>query len=93
MKLLNLFYHQVKTLGEDSDEEGISSWVMKSREKEKALKIEKELNEAGDEFGLGDLVKKEFKPKERDYTEKDLKVFVYIKAFNAVANFFVLTVV
>ena len=62
-------------MGEESDEEGASSWVERSREKEKLIKKEKEFADAGDQFGLGDLVKQEFKSKERTYTEKDLKVF------------------
>ena len=38
------------------------------------LKREKELSEVGDQFGVGNLIKKEFKEKEQSYTEKDLKV-------------------
>ena len=64
----------MKTLGEESDEESASKWVEKSRHKETVLKREKELAQVGDEFGLGDLVKSEFKEKQKNYTEKDLKV-------------------
>ena len=61
-------------MGDESDEESASNWVQRSRQKEDVIKREKELSKVGEEFGLGDLVKNEFKEKEKTYSERDLKV-------------------
>ena len=71
---LNKKLSKVKTLGKD-DEESAASWVLKSRKKEAEIKREKVLSAVEDEFGIGNLVEKEFKSSSNAaaYTEKNLK--------------------
>ncbi|ESP02865.1 hypothetical protein LOTGIDRAFT_156816 [Lottia gigantea] len=76
-RLINQKLGKVKTLGEsDSDDDGVLGWVKKSRqvqkEKDLAAKRAKLLEEMDEEFGIGNLVEEEFKPKQR-YSAKDLK--------------------
>ena len=70
-----IIFKQIKTLGDVSDDESAANWVERSRQNERVIKQEKELSSVADEFGVSDLIKKEFKEKQKDYTEKDLKVW------------------
>ncbi|XP_033733717.1 U4/U6.U5 tri-snRNP-associated protein 1-like [Pecten maximus] len=75
---LNEKLSNVKTLGDSDSEDDMVSWVRKNRkaqkEKERAEKTAKMLEEMDEEFGISNLVDEEFhvKPK-NNYTSKDLK--------------------
>ncbi|XP_060083688.1 U4/U6.U5 tri-snRNP-associated protein 1-like [Ylistrum balloti] len=75
---LNEKLSNVKTLGESDSEDDMVTWVRKNRkaqkDKERAEKTAKMLEEMDQEFGIGSLVDEEFhvKPK-NNYTSKDLK--------------------
>ncbi|XP_021358089.1 U4/U6.U5 tri-snRNP-associated protein 1-like [Mizuhopecten yessoensis] len=69
---------KVKTLGESDSEDDMVTWVRKNRktekDREKAEKTAKMLEEMDQEFGIGNLVDEEFSVKPRNnYTSKDLK--------------------
>lgn len=68
----------VKTLGESDSEDDMVAWVRKNRkaqkDREKAEKTAKMLEEMDEEFGIGNLVDEEFQTKPKNnYTSKDLK--------------------
>lgn len=70
---------KIKTLGESDSDEDAATWVrknrMKQREKERADKTAKMLEEMDEEFGIGNLVEQEFKgtKKEKNYSSRDLR--------------------
>ncbi|KAH3855507.1 U4/U6.U5 tri-snRNP-associated protein 1-like isoform X5 [Dreissena polymorpha] len=69
---------KIKTLGESDSDEDAAAWVrknrMKQREKDRADKTAKMLEEMDEEFGIANLVEEEFKTvKTKKYSSKDLK--------------------
>lgn len=69
---------KIKTLGESDSDEDAATWVrknrMKQREKDRADKTARMLEEMDEEFGIGNLVEEEFKKdKKKAYTSKDLR--------------------
>ncbi|XP_060562043.1 U4/U6.U5 tri-snRNP-associated protein 1-like [Ruditapes philippinarum] len=69
---------KIKTLGESDSDEDAATWVrknrMKQREKDRAEKTARMLEEMDEEFGIGNLVEEEFKQdKTKRYSSKDLK--------------------
>lgn len=69
---------RIRTLGEEEEVDDVSNWIERSREKEK-LKAEAErrakiLEEMDDEFGVGELVKRETRKEQRRmYSDNHLK--------------------
>lgn len=74
-RILQNKMRKVKTLGEDDDADDIAKWAEKSRKKEQGAKREAEILIAANEFGIGinDLVKKEKKEQQKDYSGRDLQ--------------------
>ncbi|WAR18739.1 SNUT1-like protein [Mya arenaria] len=68
---------KLKTLGESDSDEDAATWVrknrMKQREKDRADKTARMLEEMDEEFGIGNLVEEEFADKTKKYSSKHLK--------------------
>ncbi|KAL4237800.1 U4/U6.U5 tri-snRNP-associated protein 1 [Mactra antiquata] len=71
---------KIKTLGESDSDEDAATWVrknrMKQREKDRAEKTARMLEEMDEEFGIGNIIDQEFKKekeKSKNYSSKDLR--------------------